>query len=310
MTLEPGITWLILGGLALLNVGMIVMVQTERSQQKQVLRFWHHVGLPMGSQKVADSLRRRLRRSAIAASTGALAGLVVSAGILFFSPSSFTVTFAWTVVLPTVFIGTTAFDVCVALRDTLFRQPPGTPRLARAEAVSLGDYISPVRLWVPPVLLLLAVLFGALVLALGLFGVIEVGAFGQSQELPILLIALLVLCGSAVLASRALQQPQPVTDVLELAWDDALRAETLRKLALLATLTSWLAIAAVGNGLINAFDSTGSTDGSFIAPQLFNWGYIAALYLFSFGGAYSYFRYRLWPNFTFSTVDATGTGSG
>jgi len=60
MAWEPALTWLILGALALLNVIAFLVAQTERSQQKQLLRFWHYVGLPMGSEKVAESLRRRL----------------------------------------------------------------------------------------------------------------------------------------------------------------------------------------------------------------------------------------------------------
>lgn len=307
MTFESALTWLIIAVVAVVNFLTLLLSQTGRFQQKQALRFWQQVGLPMGTDKIATAVRRRLRRSAAAASAGALAGLLGSVGILLFGPTPLSVTSFWLVVLPAVLIGMAGCDVGMALRDTLFRQQGDSPRMARAVPVSLGDYISPLRLMLAPSLLVLAVLLGAAGLALGLLGDSQDRVL-QGAALPILLVALVVIAGTAVVATRVLRQTQAVTGALELAWDDAIRAETFRKMALLGATIAWLAVSAIALGILNGLDSAGGTAwGASLGSQIFNVGYLGIFYLFTYGTAYNYFRYRLWPELTVANAITGGS---
>lgn len=307
MTFESALTWLIIAVVALVNFLTLLLSQTGRFQQKQAFRFWQQVGLPMGTDKIADAVRRRLRRSAAAASAGALAGLLGSVGILLFGPTPLSVNSFWLVVLPAVLIGMAGCDVGMALRDTLFRQQGDSPRMARVVAVSLGDYISPLRLMLAPSLLVLAVLLGAAGLALGLLGNSQDRVL-QGAALPILLVALVVISGTAVVATRVLRQTQAVTGALELAWDDAIRAETFRKMALLGATIAWLAVSAIALGILNGLDSAGGTAwGASLGSQIFNLGYLGIFYLFTYGTAYSYFRYRLWPELSVANAITGGS---
>lgn len=305
MTVESEITWAVLAAALVLNIGYIILAQTDRFQNKQVFQFWQRVGLPMGTEQIAVSVRRRLRRSVAAALAGVFAGLLVAAGILFFTEVGDSAMFSWLVLLPAALIGMTFFDVGMSLRDTLFRQPSDTPRVARAEAISLRDYISPWRLRAVPGLLLLAIILNVVGLVMGSKGVIRTSVFLQSWSLLILLVAVLVLISVTAVAQRILRQTQPAADVLELAWDDAIRADTFRKLGLLGVTVSWLAVAAAGTGILAGFDAANAGNGiSGLGVLLFSWGYAATIFIFNYGGAQNYFRHRLWPNLTAASVAA------
>src|SRR6185312_17105415 len=101
--------------------------------------FWQRVGLPVGSEQIHRTLVGRLRRSANAALLGGLAGALAAAGwYVAAGISGLPFTFVWLVALPVILVGVTAFDVAVAVRDSLFGRAPDSPRVARAQAVTLG----------------------------------------------------------------------------------------------------------------------------------------------------------------------------
>ena len=111
-----------------------------------------------------------------------------------------------------------------------------------------------------------------------------------------------------LLARRVLRQPQPASSELELAWDDAFRADTFRALWMFGSITAWLAVAAAGLGLLQGLDAiAGTTWSTGLGSQLFTWGFLVILFSFSFGRAQSYFRFRLWPDLVLESSEAASS---
>ena len=303
------LAWLSIGVIALLVVVMLLILQTGRYQQRLVFRFWQEVGLPLGTDSVAAAVRRRIRFRSSAALGGALVGLLISAGALYWNPSLASVSFAWLFTLPILLTGIAALDVGFSLRESLFRQGKDSLRLARSRVTSLRDYLSPWRLRLAPAFSLIAAVLCAVGMLLGLLGLIDGATFIRSPALPLLAIALLVLFVGMAAERHVLGHPQPATDTLELAWDDAFKADTFRVLRLFETIVAWLAVAAAGIGMLQGLDAiTGTSWSTGVGPQLFIWGYLATLSSFSFGRAKTYFRHHLWPDLAEVNVGNT-TGS-
>lgn len=303
MTFDAQVAWFAVGLLAVVFVARLIVAQTSSHQDKQLLQFWHRVGLPMGSGRVNFTLRRRLHRSELAAMTGGLAGTLAAGVLLFFVPQApLSFTFTWLVAIPAILTGATALDVAVSLRDTLFGRRDEAPRMARVVAVSAADYMSPWRLRAAPLLLALAGLALAAGVVLGLAGVVGLGPFLRSLALPSFVMAAAVLALSVPLGRRVLEQPQPVAEPLELAWDDAVRADVFRKVGLLAAILAWLALTSAGLGIVDGLGHgslavAGADSMAAAAGQIAGmWGYFIIVFLYNVGTSRSYFRYRLWPN--------------
>ena len=297
---DSAVNWLFVAACAAALLVRVFLERSHRGQEKRVFRFWQQVGLPMATEEIHESLRVRLQRSAMAALIGGLAGAFVAAGRLWMDQESLlSFTFMWQIALPAVLIGATLFDVVVTLRDTLFVQRASQPRLARVQAVTLGDYIRPWRLRAAPALSLVAVILGATAVVFTISSHSQLSQLVKGMSLPLLLTALIVCGICAVAANKLLQQPQPVSDKLELAWDDAVRADTIRKLAQLATLTSWFALSAVGIGILGELGHGPENQMAVVVGQaVAMMGYSIIFMLFSYGDSYNFFRRRLWPAFT------------
>ncbi len=303
MAFETQLTWLAVGFLVMVFVIRLIAAQTSRQQEKQLFQFWHRVGLPMGNDRVNLTLRRRLHHSDMATLFGGLAGALVAAALLFVLPDApMSFTFIWLVAIPAILTGATAFDLAASLRDTLFGRRDGAPRMARVVAVSRADYMSPWRLRAAPLLMALTVLTIAAGMVLGLTGAIRLDGFLQGMVLPSFMVAVVVLTFSMLVGRRVLEQSQPVAEPLELAWDDAVRADVFRKMGLLAAILAWLALTSAGLGVIGGLEngSLGAGEWDSMATAVGQiigmWGYFVILFVYSFGTSHSYFRYRLWPN--------------
>ena len=306
MPTDSAFLWITTGVILLIIVGNLLAVQSKRVQRKQVFTFWQRVGLPMATDEINASVSRRLHRSVTASMLGALAGALVASCILFLTPEpDFSFSYSLLVVLPAVLIGMNVFDVSLALRDSVFTKQPDAPRLARAMAISPADYLSPWRVRMAPLLIVLACLIFAGALVLGAMEAISLSAFLGSMALPTLSVALISVLGAALVSPKIMQTPQPVSSSLELAWDDATRADTFRKLHLLTASVAWLALASGALGVADAMDpSPALTAGLSLGQLIISWGFLAILLMFTYGSAHSYFRYRLWPSILVD-VDAT-----
>lgn len=149
------------------------------------------------------------------------------------------------VVLAAYFVGHALGYGIVAWRESARRARPG-PRMARASVPSHADYLAPyerVGAWV------VAGIGTATAVAVGVAswsGVPGVAPpFGLLAAVAVVPWALVV--GDELLAKRLLQRPQVARTPLELAWDDALRARTLRDLAAVPIVVGYVApLALVG----------------------------------------------------------------
>jgi hypothetical protein len=133
----------------------------------------------------------------------------------------------------------------VAWRESVSRAADG-PRLARATVPTHGDYVARherVSAWVTAGL---AFLGGGALLVLGRSDVLD-GAFRGSVPtgfaVAVMGVPALTVVLDELLARRLLARPQVASTTLELAWDDALRARTLRDMVTVPLTSGYIGLA-------------------------------------------------------------------
>jgi hypothetical protein len=305
MPFELSLMWGIHAFLALFTLGALFAVSRPRYRRALVYRFSHTIELPLVTDEIAAAAERRILHRTAAMMAGGLVGILASAVVVYIDPASASAPTIWLVTLPLTLSGMCAGAAFVTLRESLFRRHPDAVRIARAVTVTLRDYISPRRLRVPPAILLAAAGLCLAGSVLGLAGLIDGSTFILSAALPMLATALVVTIAGAVLARRVLDQPQPAGSELELAWDDAFRADTLRALWMFGSVIAWLAVAAAGLGMLQGLDAVAGTTWSLgLGSQLFTWGFLVILISFSFGGAQNHFRFALWSDLPLASAEA------
>jgi hypothetical protein len=304
------LAWILIGALALTMAVLLISTRRPANLHRATLRFGTAVGLPLVTDEVAASVRRYLRTRTTAHVTGALIGLMVSALLLFAIPSLGSGAFTWLIASPSLLIGITVAGVIHTMRESLFRQSRDSPRIARSTATTLRDYVSPWRLRLAPVCVILAAVLCAVGLGLGAAGWIDATTFLRGAALPFFALSLVVTLASTSAQRRILLRPQPVADTLELAWDDAFRAETLRGLRLAQSLVAWLAAATAVFGMLQALDAlAGTTLITGVGAQVFLLGWLPITFIFSYGRARTRFRERLWPDLATIGVGRTSEGA-
>ena len=135
----------------------------------------------------------------------------------------------------------------VAWRESVSRPADG-PRLARATVPTHGDYVARherVSAWVVAGL---AFLGGGALLLLGRSDVLD-GAFRGTVPtgfaVAVMGVPALTVVVDELLARRLLDRPQVASTTLELAWDDALRARTLRDMVTVPLTAGFVGLAAL-----------------------------------------------------------------
>lgn len=307
-SLELGLAWAVHGAAAIILVGMLIALSRDRYRRNLVFRFSQATQLPLLTETIIAAAERRILHRTAAMMAGGLLGLLASAGVLWLNPADASAFTIWLVTLPLTLTGMCAGSAFVALRESLFRHPTDALRVARPTIVTLRDYLSPRRLLTPVALLLTAVLVCLTAAVLALVGLIDGAVFLRSAALPMLALALLVVASGGLLARRVLRQPQPATSALELAWDDAFRADTFRALWMFGSIVAWLTVAVAGLGALQGLDALAGTSWSLgLGSQLFTWGFLAVLLGFTIRSAQSYFRFRLWMDLSLGDPEEVGT---
>ncbi len=192
------------------------------------------VGLPLTAEVVGPVVAR-IRRRQRGMLAGGLTGIVLGTLVAILAGSAGT----WGGALVMMLAGTglglgSAWAIAV-------HRPAATaerPVVARTRATRLADYLTGGErfgLWVAPVALLVGAGAGALLL-----GQLPAAVRGERTVLGLVGTALiLVTWGTTVLVlRRVLAAPARSGSDLELAWDDAERADGLRQLAVLAVATA------------------------------------------------------------------------
>jgi hypothetical protein len=201
---------------------------------------------------VADVVVARLVRRERA---GALGGLVVGLPVAWWASRTLGPDAAATGAL-LVFVGLfagRAIGCALVSWVESARQGPAGARVARASTPVHGDYVARLERWGSWGMAAVAVVLGLGLLVLDRVGVVELDA------VPVALVVLSVVAPPLAVildelgARWLLSRPQVARSQVELAWDDALRARTLRDMVTVTIVVSAYAplglLAAMGDAL-------------------------------------------------------------
>jgi hypothetical protein len=253
---------------------MVPVVGSTSSAQARADRFSQRSRLPYGTPETRESVVEHVRSASRSGAIAAVIGML-AASCLLLTPLATTPLFLFVAVFP-VLIVTAAVSATVSVRERLFHPAPNAPRIARARALGVADYLDPFRRRLPWML--------AAGAAASLAAVIGSSASRPGPVDGVLALSLLIITIMAVatfvavpvLERRVLDQPQPASDTLELAWDDAFRATTIAQLRLALALAAWIVLA-LSTGLLWP-----GGDGPFsgFALQIPTWGIIALQFVY------------------------------
>lgn len=192
-----------------------------------------------------------------------------------------------------------AIGCALATMRAAYRLSRNAPRLARVHRTTLADYVSPAHLAAARGMLVLAV-------AASIVGV-ALGGNGHPHALPLVFGACLAVAVpfsivTEIVARQIVNLPQQATTDLELAWDDALRADALHQLLLNQILVCGFAAfaAPVAAGLFDGSQTSGDAAtmaGVVVAAT------VSALITVSAGGWRRRPLERLWPSRSFHIAD-------
>lgn len=221
----------------------------DRKRERALDRYARHANLA-----VTDEVRRPVVRRIITLERAALIGGIGGAGAglllsLLLQPvpvdDDAGYSFAPIAILLCAGLGA---GVCQALTAAIVtvRVEPGR-RIARSTAPDFSDYVPPLEQTLCVAALagaVLSILGGWLALRLGILHSERLEGGGIFGTLGAVLAgaALLLTAIGAILGPIILRAPQPAGSEQELAWDDALRANTLRSLVTVPAVTALVSI--------------------------------------------------------------------
>jgi len=284
-------------GIGFAGVIAAVIVSLTRNWQRRFELFAYQSDLRVSDEIITAAVIRRLRRTDLGSAVGAAVGLIVSASLVGIARPAGVSAFLWAAILPLMLLFVTAGAVASSLTDELFSPVHRSPRVARPTAVSIRDYISPGQFWLVPVVVVAAVVLTLVGVVLSSFGVLDPARFLQGSTIWATPVAVVVTLGGFVVARLIVAQKQPASDSLELAWSDALRADTFRMLWVFESIMAWLAVVLAGIGILRALPvPIGASWAGLILTLAGNFGILAMSRVFNYGAGRSYFRYRLWPS--------------
>jgi hypothetical protein len=259
--------------LALL-VGVRVSAASPRSASTRADRFSVRVRLPYGTEAVRESVAYQTRIRGIA-TANAMCVTVVAASPLLLTPLATSPLFM-IVLLLAMLLAVGFTSAAVQVRERLFQPAPDAVRVARARQLGIRDYLDRFRRWLPwTVAGAAAVTIALVVVAMADEPRAVDDGFARAAFVAAAVTAVVCIVAPP-LERRILSQPQPASDTLELAWDDALRATALGAVRLTIALSAWVALTlAIGALWLGA----GGPFSSF-AGQLPTWGVIALQFVY------------------------------
>ncbi len=206
-----GASFLLVAGL----VAITLRSFTRPNLELAVSRLASRLALPVREEVEPFVLRHAAARNR-ALALGGLTGAIVGIGI---APLlAHRIEQMVLVLIAVEVIGTTTALCVVSLRSI---QPQQTPRVARAAAVGIGDYVAPAH----------RVLEGLVIAgAIGLFAVATRIRGLDLATCAALVLTILSFAVTEVASRRLVAQRQPADSDIELAWNDALRAQLVRDL--------------------------------------------------------------------------------
>ena len=274
---------IILALFAIIPVTFLVITRRADWGQSRLYPASVRARMPIGSERMAQSIAARTRTVVRANMWGVMSAIVIVASMFALTPLGASPNFLW-FLSAAILLGVIAISqVVVTVRERLFTPAPSAPRMARATALRVGDYLRPAERFAPWALSAILTLLWAIIALLWGTGRVEGGALGW-------LIAgtIFALVGGAAgmwAERRILVQPQPASTTLELAWDDLFRADALRTLRMAETMLVWIPLGIGGSLLLHMILSNPSPEAGSIM-QLFPWWgipFIQVLYTWGAG---------------------------
>lgn len=230
-------TAIVLAVLSVLALAWVVPFLTPAGRAAAARRFARSVDLSL-PPALAPAIGRRLAvRELAAMGTGLLLGwgsVAVLAGTT--GPDGHGLVLA--AAFLTFFLGHAIGNGATAWWEATRPVLPAGPRVARAAVLAQGDYVAPIeRLGAR------AMVSVSVVVVLGVLIGSDVGWFTIDPLHPIWIGAALIvppalLVMHELVAARLTRRPQPAGSALDLAWDDAMRARTLRDMVTVPIATA------------------------------------------------------------------------
>lgn len=269
---------ILMGALVLLGVGFTVAFSSRSSAASQADEFSRRVRLPYGSAAIRRSVVRRVRVSRLTTAITMLATALLLTPVLLTPLSTSPVLMI--VVLVPILAAIGVASAIINVRERLFHPAPDAPRIARARAMRTSDYLDPLRRLLPWALATAsAIALLALVVAWVRHPAGVDGAFARAAVFAAV-VSVAVFIALPLVERSMLAQPQPASDTLELAWDDAFRATALGSLRLAAAMCAWLAASLAIGALWLGSDALFSS----FAQQVPTWGVIAMTFVYPGSG--------------------------
>jgi len=234
---------------AVVPIVFLIVLRTDSWGVTRIQQMSMRARLPIPTWDMWHSIRHRARALLRANMWGMLGGIVVIGGLFVWTPLGAVPSAMWIFTL-TLFLVLGIASTIVTVRERLFPPAPAAPRIARATALRVRDYLPSWATHLPTWLLVAAVVTCAALGAATLGGALAPTTFVVAAIL--LAFSLLVSAVCRLAERRVLARPQPASDTLELAWDDLFRVGTFAPLRMVAAMAAWLPLGLALTGLFFA----------------------------------------------------------
>lgn len=246
---------ILLALVTLVPVGILIATTRPGWGEHLAYRASLRAHLAITSERMAQVLAARTRKIVRSNMWGLLVAIAVVASMFVLVPMGVDSDLIWVLAL-TILLGTIALSqVVLTLQEHVFTPGPTEPRVARADALTVRDYLDPVRRFTP------AFLFACTVVVWIAVAVVAVPLRFEPSAIVLLMIATAIavagLGAGRWAEARVLDQSQPASTALELAWDDLFRADSLGTLRMAQSVLLWIP---VGMGLSRILDENVSAN--------------------------------------------------
>ena len=292
-----GGTWFISILLFVTSLALIALSFVPYYARYSVLRYAQRLELRLPSHLEGVMGRRLMARMRAGAIGAAVFVAASSAALAWLVEPDIRSNLVGLLVIGAAFVGI-GVGTAVAALAASSSVAPDQPRVARAGAVAVKDYLAPVELVGARVVVAGAVLllvwvtvFTSRYASVDYVGITMFSVFG-----------VLSLVLFEVASRRIVDQSQPAGSTAELVWDDAIRASALRDLV---TAPLALGVYSLLFGFVSVADANGDVVFGLLGGIVFV-ALLAAAIVSRVTRTQSYFVRRLWPDLRWSdTADAT-----
>ncbi|TQM66040.1 hypothetical protein [Klugiella xanthotipulae] len=229
---EQQLFWIGIGVIVALWLALARASRTAWMRERSARQFFDSVSLPPGPPAIHEAVTHYTLRRERSGLAGLAFAALVALSVLLVWPGAGGSELPWLVLIPCALTGMAFGQASTALRYTLFPGVPEVRRVARLRTVTIADYVPAVHRWAVTVVCALSALAVLVAVVLVLTGVASWVDLLHTNIPSAALVTTLIWGAASWGERRILGRPQPATTTLELAWDDAIRSNMFRSLAL------------------------------------------------------------------------------